>query len=110
MLTANSVSPDQSQIIHVQWPSEHSNAAVREGWDIFESSSENGPWQIQKIDDPSCYSELVGKIPELADDEDAWDIIVKGTQPHHLAAKEFIKANNPIEWAAIQKWVALTHV
>lgn len=87
------------------WIPEHSQAATREGWDIFEcSGSSNGDWQIQRIDNPEDAEGSDFEIPALPDDEAAWRIVCKGTAPHHVAAREFIRSANPKEFDAMQRF------
>lgn len=80
------------------WSKEHCEAAQREGWDIFDAQgSDCGPWQIQRFDDAPD----VPGAPQLKDDNAAWLIVVEGTGAHHAAARDFIKAHNQQEWAAL---------
>ena len=90
----------------VEWPSEHSDKAVREGWDIWDSEgSENGRWQVQRIDDPETFARATGFTPLiLASDADAFRIVANGILPHHLAAREFLMAHNPMEYQAVMRF------
>lgn len=79
------------------WSNKNCEEAQREGWDIFSTcGSDGGPWQIQRFDDAS---EVPG-APQLKSDDAAWAIVLKGSKPHHEAARLFIRAHNPREWAA----------
>lgn len=86
------------------WSHAHSQAAIREGWDVFEcSGSSNGAWQIQRIDSPEDVVGFDVEIPLLLNDEAAWRIVCEGTAPHHIAAREFIRSENPAEFYAMQR-------
>ena len=87
------------------WLPEHSEAATREGWNMFETQgSKNGPWQVQAFDDPTEAADACGlEIPRLRGDEDAWRLVFSGTEQHHIAARAFLQAHNPIELASIEK-------
>lgn len=69
--------------------------AFQEGWAIFNSfGSDNGDWQLQKVDD----AEIFGA------DEDAWDFVcdrAEAGSKYHQAAMEFLKQNNPKEYFTI---------
>lgn len=74
------------------WRLHYSAAASREGWDLFEVSphSSFGEWQIQKLD---------GRMSNpLKSDDDAWDIVLHGREPHHAFARDFIRKFSPDEW------------
>lgn len=83
-------------------------AAKREGWAIFDcDGSENGPFQICKLDDPEACEGGPGFLPRtLASDEEAWLIVRTGTGEHHSHARNFIAEHNPQEWEAINTWYA----
>lgn len=84
------------------WSDAHRAAAHLEGWDIWDScGSENGPWQIQHFDEASDIPEAI----QLDSDDDALRIVVNGSEPHHEAARRFIRAHNPIEWAALEQTI-----
>lgn len=87
------------------WPNVHDEAAFLEGWIITDcSGSENGPWQVQRIDDPDECLTADGKpVPHLTSDVEAMKIVATGTRPHHIAAREFLKAHNPIEFDAVMQ-------
>lgn len=83
------------QEAHSAWLYRHAAAARKEGWSIFDcSGSDNGRWQICRIDSPDDDE------GELESDRDAWDLVAKGTEPHHVAARDFIRAHNDVEWRA----------
>lgn len=85
------------------WTQEHSHAAAREGWDIWDSEgSSNGRWQVQRIDDPVAFGEAATFVPPtLGSDEDALQIVANGTDPHHVAARQFLLAHNLAEYEAM---------
>ena len=93
-----------------EWPSEHSDKAVREGWDIWDSEgSENGVWQVQRIDDPEAFDDAAGfKPPKLASDGEAFRIVANGALPHHAAALAFLKAHNPMEYQAVMRFAKMS--
>ncbi len=92
-------SRDSTQMIPA-WSQEHCEAAQREGWDIFDTDgSGGGAWQVQRLDDAS---EVRGAL-QLKADAVAWRIVVQGTAPHHEAARQFIQAHNPQEWAVLNQ-------
>ena len=88
-----------------QWVPEHALAAAEEGWGIFEADgSDNGPWQAQAFDDVATATNRYGVcVPKLGGDDHAWRLVFHGVGPHHAAARVFLQAHNPIEWAAIEK-------
>lgn len=66
-----------------------------EGWVVSDcDGSENGPWQIQKLDHLAMFPS----------DGDAWrHVITKADEgsAYHQAALDFIREHNPIEANAI---------
>lgn len=86
-----------------------SAAANAEGWDVFDSyGSDNGPYQVCRIDDPERWHadrELAFVPPYLESDDEAWQIVMRRHDPHHAKAREFIKEHNPKEWIAMCKFV-----
>lgn len=68
--------------------------AFTEGWGIFDcDGSENGPWQIQRIDEDE-------KFPS---DDEAWLHVAekaKAGSAYHRGAIEFIRHHNSAEYAA----------
>lgn len=83
-----------------EWQRVHSDPALVEGWAIFEcDGSAYGRWQVQRIDHVSDCRPVEGVVPrQLAFDDDAWKIVMQGNQPHHIAARAFIRENNPTHW------------
>lgn len=77
------------------WHTVHGAQAAEQGWSIFDcDGSDNGRWQICKIDDPD--GPLV-----LADDDQAWMIVMDGSDDMHECARALIMQLNPKEWAAM---------
>lgn len=85
------------------WIQAHDDAAAQEGWNIFDcDGSANDRWQLCRIDDVDAFQEAAGfKPPQLASDDDAFLIVANGTQPHHQAARDFLKAHNMKEFTAV---------
>jgi hypothetical protein len=78
------------------WTVEDSNAALREGWDIFSATSDAGPFQIQRVDETEIF----------ADDQGAWEHFVHLLHLHsplHLRALRFLREHNPQEITAIEQ-------
>lgn len=68
----------------------HRAAANAEGWDIWDCNDSAHRWQVQKFDDLYACD---ANIPTLDSDQLAWKIVAKGTEPHHIAAREFLRVN-----------------
>lgn len=88
------------------WTEAHSNAAIAEGWEIFDcGDSSNGRWQLDALDSPEDWAHLNGGTipPRLDDNEAAWRIVANGTMPHHIAAREFLQVHNPAEYALVMQ-------
>lgn len=88
------------------WSEQHSNAAIAEGWEIFDcEDSSNGRWQVDELDDPSSWIHLTGGVapPKLDDNEAAWAIVANGTLLHHEAARAFLQTHNPQEYALVMQ-------
>ncbi|MFN3623980.1 MAG: hypothetical protein ACK4TP_07950 [Hyphomicrobium sp.] len=92
-------------------PNFDNTQAFDEGWGIFDcDGSENGPWQIQRIDNPEDmeppppYAEPVFLL-----DDHAWDFVrreaAKGSA-YHKAALDFICEHNPQEYNLIMQRAA----
>lgn len=64
---------------------------------FYAQGSANGPWQIQHYDDAS---DVPGAV-QLEGDQAAWNIVLAGTESHHEAARQFVRAHCPQEWAAM---------
>ncbi len=93
----------------VEWTPADELAAMPEGWGIFDcDGSENGPWQIQKFDDPDDLAEritaTVGRL--WKEDNEAWMHVWSVESALHRKAIAFIRAMNPQEWEAIERWAA----
>ena len=89
------------------WSQAHSKAAIAEGWEIFDcDGSCNGRWQVDCIDTPADWEHLNDGVapPKLENDEAAWAIVANGNEPHHGAAREFLKAHNPAEYDLVMKF------
>lgn len=75
-------------------------AADAEGWGVFDSyGSVSGPLQIQRCDERDTFET----------DEDAWEHVWRRAQEGsavHQAALDLVKAENPMEYRAIEHWVA----
>jgi len=86
------------------WTEDNSRAALREGWTLSVNSGEVLSIQCQKLDDPDMAALEVGfTVPVIETDDDAMRILFKGTQPHHLLAKEILQTNSPAEWQLVLK-------
>lgn len=82
---------------------EHHIAGLAEGWVISQCFGSNyGPWQVQSVDSPDDF-----KYPaiHLDSDEVAWDTVMRGTEPHHIAAREFIAAHNPMHLDEMRRFI-----
>jgi hypothetical protein len=86
----------------IEWTNEDSRAAYDEGWDIFDSEgSQNGPWQIQKFDDPDSGPQV------FTEDTDAWvQVRTRASEGSalHIKALAFLRQYNPQEADAIERW------
>lgn len=91
-----------------EWTGADSEQALGEGWDIFDSEgSDNGPWTIQRLDDPYHLPYLGFTKPVFGSDPDAWIHVValaRGGSPLHQKALAFIRENNSLEAEAIDDW------
>lgn len=77
------------------WTHDLRMAALREGWDIFDSrGSDAGPIQVQRIDDPEDL-DFEFKVPYLENDDHAMLIVRTGTGEHHKVARQIIATHNP---------------
>ena len=78
-------------------------AAALEGWAIFDcDGSKNGRWQIQGFDTPGDLLGITGKMPPKINDKTAWGLVMAGEKTHHVAARDFIRTQNPKEFQAMQ--------
>lgn len=73
--------------------------AGEEGWGIFDcEGSENGPYQLQRFDEEAIFE----------DDAQAWKFVAdkaKAGSEYHVSAFAYLKANNPIEYDSITKFL-----
>jgi hypothetical protein len=71
--------------------------AESEGWSIFVCfGSENGQFQIQRIDEMEVFSS----------DDEAWELVVskaRSGSEYHRSALQYLRESNPIEWDSIAK-------
>lgn len=92
----------------ITWTTEDSAAAITEGWEIFEcDGSDNGPFQICKLDAPEAWAGVCGVDtvpPALEDDTDAWVLVRDTESALHTKALAFLAQENPKEYEAIQRW------
>jgi hypothetical protein len=85
-----------------RWTDEMNTAALREGWTIFTCyGSVSGPVQVQAIDSPDDVIIDV-EVPMLADDDVAMLLVMRGTAPHHVMARELIKELNPEDYQRME--------
>lgn len=75
------------------WTADHNAAAEREGWALFDA---DGELQVQRLDEEGI----------LASDDEAFDLVMKGREPHHFAIRGHIYDKSPAEWARIVKHAA----
>lgn len=71
------------------WEREHDAAAIEEGWSIFDACSDFPELRVEALDEGDG----------LADDGDAWEIVMHGTGAHHVAARQLIATWSQVEWA-----------
>lgn len=56
----------------LEWTTQDDTDSINQGWGLFYSiGSENGPWQLQRIDDPEEGE------PIFEDDAQAWEFVYK---------------------------------
>lgn len=81
-----------------EWTDDDAAQAKAEGWGIFEcSGSEDGPWQLQKFDDPGQHSGAPSPYPFTAD-ADVWAHVRTGETPLLRKALAFLAIHNPPEY------------
>lgn len=72
--------------------------AEREGWGIFDcDGSENGPWQLQKIDERNVFET----------DLSAWQYVVNmalAGSAYHRSAIDYLREHSPAEFASFCKF------
>ncbi len=84
------------------WWNTHGCSASHEGWNIFAcEGSSNGRWQICHYADPDPEQ----GIGMLDDDDCAWELVMAGFEPHHVAARSMIQQLNPLEWDAMCRYM-----
>lgn len=93
---------DNTEMDLSRWDPDLELAALKEGWILSESyGSENGPLQVQRVDDPQAVREADSsidfEIPTLASDDVAWERVREGSEAHHLVARELLARYNPSE-------------
>lgn len=93
------------------WSDADAAAANAEGWDIFDSyGSDSGPWQIQRFDDPTAIGWPADLPYPFEEDTDVWEhvwhLAHQGGHPVHERALAYLKAHNPMEYEAIERWVS----
>ena len=77
----------------MEWTKENSKSAIIEGWDLYHTEgSVDGDRQVQRNDEQHL----------LEDDHQAWVIVNKGVEPHHLKAKQILKRENLKEYKRIE--------
>jgi hypothetical protein len=90
------------------WTDADHDAANSEGWDLFDcDGSENGPVQLCKIDDPEAWAEDRGVTitQTWQADNEAWVYVWTNPSDLHTKALAMVKAENPVEYEAIEQWV-----
>jgi hypothetical protein len=80
--------------------------AQSEGWQIFDCyGSDNGRWQLCRIDSPSEWSRERGvSVTPLRTDSQAWRIVMRGESMAARMAQEFMSEHNPTEWALMHRY------
>ena len=78
--------------------------AQSEGWQIFDcDGSENGRWQVCRIDDPVQWSkDRQCVVQRLRTDRQAWQIVMRGESMAARMAREFMEQHNPAEFALMK--------
>jgi hypothetical protein len=85
------------------WSREDYECAAREGWGLFKTSnSENGDWQVQRLDDALDASEAFGfAVPQLDNDESAWALFraaYERGESHAVKLYGFLREHSPAEF------------
>lgn len=98
------------EIMDDKWSQADSAAALSEGWDLFvNDSSENGPVQIQTLEEPSLLPELGYDEKRWEDDEGAWEHVyfsAAAGSDLHYRAMEIVRLANPMEAEAIERHIS----
>jgi len=80
------------------WTDEMQTAALKEGWDLWDSrGSVSGPIQVCRVDDPEA-GEFGFHVPYLDSDDTAMLLVMRGSGIHHLVAREIVKKWNPEDY------------
>jgi len=75
-----------------RWTKKDSYKAIKEGWNLYHSrGSVDGDFQVQRNDEQGL----------LKNDIEAWKIVAKGSDTHHLKAKRILKELNTEEYKRI---------
>lgn len=89
------------------WTPAFSEAAQREGWDLFtDSTMQDNAVQVQRFDDQQELERISPGAPFLRDDAEAMMMVRTGTGDHHREARRIIYDNFPEEWALLDKAAA----
>lgn len=77
-----------------EWNSADSDAAIKEGWNLYDSTgSVDGSPQVQRNDEQSL----------LDSDIDAWKLVANGNEQHHHKTLSILKRDNISEYNRIIK-------
>jgi hypothetical protein len=99
----------QCQADAAEWTPDDAEEARREGWEIrFTDDPDDGPWQLQRVDDPG---ELAGTITATVgrlwdEDNQAWMHVWGVKSDLHRRALAYLRAMSTPEWKAIENWAA----
>jgi hypothetical protein len=97
--------PDRSAAI--EWSADDRRAAIREGWDIFETDDDERPFRLQRVED---RTDAWFEQPERVWDSDqaVWQHVFSraaGGSGLHTRALDFLAAHSPAERAEISRYV-----
>lgn len=93
----------------IVWTVEDGAAAQTEGWGIFECyGSDNGPFQLCRIDDPEVFAADLGAqiLRTWTDDTEVWEFVRSSGSDLHTKALAFLREQNPAEYESIMQWGA----
>ncbi|UPW35981.1 hypothetical protein QE320_gp073 [Pseudomonas phage EM] len=91
-----------------EWTPEFEKSAADEGWLISETYIVGHAYEVQRIDDPEAYSEATGNaVPHLGCDAEAWALVMAGTRPYHVAARDFLAYHSPRELELMMEHVRI---
>lgn len=86
------------------WPAADQDAAISEGWDLFQCDLDHEPFELERIDFPEDGSDAT-----FDDDTEAWDHVVtravEGSDLHNRALL-FLAYASPGEIVHIAMWRA----